>query len=309
MTTNTPNLNLVTYNSTTDGSATFLGFRTDLAGVANSNFTKLDTFAGGVNASLVTLSSNKSVAFVAGLYTTPNYYTATVSDFTAYTINQIISFVPDTTINGTVVLNINSIGTKTMYKKDSVGNKINFESKELLKGKEYLFRYDGTDWVWISSNSVDQIYAGIGGEEGNLITVSSGSTLKNSGSNISSFTTLSGSQTLTNKRVVSRTGYWSSGNYLSPSADLHDVYLAESLSGSVLVSIPTGTPMDGQSLIFRILDNGTSRALTWTTSASGYRVVGEILPTTTTASKTTYVGCLYNANKKYWDVLAVSTEV
>jgi len=58
-------------------------------------------------------------------------------------------------------------------------------------------------------------------------------------------------------------------------------------------------------LIFRLLDNGTARALTWNAT---YAVVGTTLPTTTVINKTTYVGCIYNTNKTRWDVVAVTTE-
>jgi hypothetical protein len=39
-----------------------------------------------------------------------------------------------------------------------------------------------------------------------------------------------------------------------------------------------------------------------------YRAVGTVLPSATTASKTIYVGCIYNTTGPYWDVVAVSTQ-
>ena len=63
-------------------------------------------------------------------------------------------------------------------------------------------------------------------------------------------------------------------------------------------------------LLLRIKDNGSSRAITWTSAgANSYRVIGVTLPTSTTASKTSYVGCVYNSTDVYWDVVAVGTEV
>ena len=62
---------------------------------------------------------------------------------------------------------------------------------------------------------------------------------------------------------------------------------------------------DGDKLIFRILDNGTPQTLSWNAT---YTVIGVTLPTTTTANKTTYVGCVYNANNTRWDVIAVTTQ-
>lgn len=119
-------------------------------------------------------------------------------------------------------------------------------------------------------------------------------------------------QTLTNKRITSR--ILSQANPASISADvsLYDQYVVTALAQTL--SIPastTGTPTNGDKIIFRIKDNGVSaRTLTWTTTGAGsWRAVGVILPTTTTLSKVTYVGAIYNSDEAFWDVVAVSTQV
>jgi hypothetical protein len=85
-------------------------------------------------------------------------------------------------------------------------------------------------------------------------------------------------------------------------------YNVTALAVSALIATPTGTPADGQKLIIRIEDNGTARSLTWTTSSGGYRIVGTTLPSTTVAGKTLYVGCIYNAQDVFWDVVAISQQ-
>lgn len=65
---------------------------------------------------------------------------------------------------------------------------------------------------------------------------------------------------------------------------------------------------NGQKLTLRIKDNGTARALTWTTTSGGYRAVGTALPTTTTVNKVTYIGLIYNSQDTFWDVVAVATQ-
>jgi hypothetical protein len=116
--------------------------------------------------------------------------------------------------------------------------------------------------------------------------------------------------TLTNKRITPRvtsiTG--AAGGTITPTGDTADQYNITALGASATFAIPSGTPTDGQKLSIRIEDNGTGRALTWTTSAGGYRVIGTTLPTTTTASKTIYVGCIYNSADSFWDVVAVATQ-
>jgi len=117
--------------------------------------------------------------------------------------------------------------------------------------------------------------------------------------------TLAGTETLTNKRTDPRVTSAASATTLTPSIATADVYAYTALAAGLTINAPTGTPLDGDKLIFRLLDNGTSRALTWNAT---YTVIGVTLPTATTISKTTYVGCIYNANNTRWDVIAVTTQ-
>lgn len=119
----------------------------------------------------------------------------------------------------------------------------------------------------------------------------------------------SDSQTLTSKRITARIGSVASSATITPTSDTVDQYNVTALAVPATVASPSGTPTDGQRLILRFKDDGTGRALTWTTGSSGaYRAIGVTLPTTTVANKTTYVGCLYNAADSRWDAVAVTTE-
>jgi hypothetical protein len=95
---------------------------------------------------------------------------------------------------------------------------------------------------------------------------------------------------------------------ITPTAGTTNQYTVTALAQAATVAIPSGTPIDGQKLTIRLKDNGVGRALTWTTSAGGYRAVGTTLPTTTVATKVTYVGCIYNSQDSFWDVIAVATQ-
>jgi hypothetical protein len=112
-------------------------------------------------------------------------------------------------------------------------------------------------------------------------------------------------QTLTNKRVTPRVNTVASAATVTPTADLSDLYTVTALAVPATIAAPTGTPTDGQRLLLRIEDNGTARVLTWNAT---YRVIGVTLPTTTTASKTIYVGCIYNSADVFWDVVAVTVQ-
>ena len=120
-----------------------------------------------------------------------------------------------------------------------------------------------------------------------------------------SIATYSGTETLTNKRIDPRVTSAASASSLTPDISASDVYAYTALAAGLTINAPTGTPLDGDKLIFRLLDNGTSRALTWNAT---YTVIGVTLPTATTISKTTYVGCIYNSNNTRWDVIAVTTQ-
>jgi hypothetical protein len=120
-----------------------------------------------------------------------------------------------------------------------------------------------------------------------------------------SITTYTGTETLTNKRIDPRVTSAASASTLTPSVATADVYAYTALAAGLTINAPTGTPVDGDKLMFRLLDNGTGQTLTWNAT---YTVIGVTLPTTTTANKTTYVGCIYNANNTRWDVIAVTTQ-
>ena len=121
--------------------------------------------------------------------------------------------------------------------------------------------------------------------------------------------TISSTSTLTNKRVTPRatTSGTTSGNQ-TPTGDSSDQYIMTGLTGAITMLAPSGTPTDGQKLVLRFLDNGTGRGITWTTSSGAYRAIGTTLPTTTTANKTLYVGCIYNSTSVFWDVVAVTQQ-
>lgn len=121
------------------------------------------------------------------------------------------------------------------------------------------------------------------------------------------YATLTGAETLTNKRIQPRVGTVASSATPAISTDTVDVFTITALAAAItsMSSGLTGTPVEGQRIVLRIKDNGTARAIAW---GASWRAVGVTLPTTTVANKTTYVGAAYNAADSVWDVLAVGTQ-
>jgi hypothetical protein len=113
-----------------------------------------------------------------------------------------------------------------------------------------------------------------------------------------------GSASIT-KKLTSGVASVASGATITPTSDDGNQYNVTALAVPATIAAPSGTSVDGQKLLIRLKDNGTARALTWNAI---YRVIGSTLPTTTVATKTTYVGCIYNAADAVWDVVAVTTQ-
>jgi len=93
---------------------------------------------------------------------------------------------------------------------------------------------------------------------------------------------------------------------IAVNSDTTDRYFITAQAANLTIANPTGTPYDGQTLIYRIKDNGTVRTITFGTSFIG--VGGAILPANTTANKVLYMMCIYNSVAAVWQVLGVVQE-
>jgi len=150
----------------------------------------------------------------------------------------------------------------------------------------------------------------LGGGSGTAITSTTTGTgvvtaLGNAANATGGFATINGTATLTNKRIDPRTSSTASTASLTPDISAFDQYNLTAQAATLAVNAPTGTPVDGNKLVFRILDNGVAQTINWNGT---YTAIGVTLPTTTVASKMTYVGCIYNSTNTRWDVVAVVTQ-
>jgi hypothetical protein len=92
---------------------------------------------------------------------------------------------------------------------------------------------------------------------------------------------------------------------VTPVGDNDDEVIITAQAAALLLANPTGTVAQGKAIIIRIKDNGTARAITY---GAQYRAIGITLPTTTTLSKTTYIGMIYNDTDTKWDCISTVTE-
>jgi len=127
---------------------------------------------------------------------------------------------------------------------------------------------------------------------------------------------LAGTQTMTGAKTFSAQVTTSAGIKNTPrvvtttddataeiNTDVTDQYQLTAVANATTFTV-TGTPVAGQKLIVRVKDAGTTKNLTWT----GFTARGATPPAATTAGKTHYVGCIYNATASTWDVVVATEE-
>jgi hypothetical protein len=93
----------------------------------------------------------------------------------------------------------------------------------------------------------------------------------------------------------------------TPDFDTYSMEVQTALAGAVTINAPTWTgTRNGTRRILRIKDNGTARAITWTTGSTGaFRASSDLaLPTTTTLGKTMYLRFYWNNDDTRWDFMA-----
>lgn len=116
----------------------------------------------------------------------------------------------------------------------------------------------------------------------------------------------SDTQTLTNKRITWRVVSMTDATSFTPTGDTADenTQANTQAAGTLTANAPSGTPTDGQRLILRIK---CTNAQTWSFNGV-YRDSTSIpFPSATTgASKTDYLGFLYNFADSKWDLIAYS---
>lgn len=88
-------------------------------------------------------------------------------------------------------------------------------------------------------------------------------------------------------------------------AGRRNLFTVTALEADAELQNPTGTKANGDTLLIRIKDDGSARALTYD---SEYRAIGIDLLATTVASKTHYELFIYNSADSKWDGIAVGSE-
>jgi hypothetical protein len=248
MTVTTPTLSLTLYDgSAPDNTTTFLAFRAVQSGTAlTSNMYRIDSAVAADRLRLTSLESLRGAILVSATFISANYYEATVSEITALNTNMTIILKLDIASAGTVTLNISGLGTKAVSKIDSTGAVVNIASDELMVGKNYLFRYDGTQWIWVSANSADQIH--ITGTVGHNVRIASDNTLEDAGvmttlpENIAFTGDITPAQIISNQNDYTPTGLSTATTLrLNSDASRNITGLAGGADGRIIILANTGS--------------------------------------------------------------------
>lgn len=137
---------------------------------------------------------------------------------------------------------------------------------------------------------------------GDIIFTGSGSAVITFPSSSVTLASLTGTETLTNKRVTKRVGSTSSSATPTINTDNVDIYklTAQAADITSFTTNLSGTPTDGQTLIIQI--TGTAaRAITWGASFESSTVS---LPTTTVSTNRLDVGFIWNTATSKWRCVA-----
>jgi hypothetical protein len=192
----------------------------------------------------------------------------------------------------------------------------------ITSGAYLLAAWDGTDFVQVGKSGTVTT-ASVVSANGFAGTVATASTtpaltlstsvtgmLKGDGTAMSAATagtdyvSPTGAETLTNKNIQSRVV--ASTTNTTPvviNADTTDMAtLVYTSAGTVVINAPTGTPVNGQKLLFR-MQATSANSLTWNAIFAGAATL--TLPTAATGtSKYDYMGFIYNSTASKWQLVA-----
>ncbi len=92
---------------------------------------------------------------------------------------------------------------------------------------------------------------------------------------------------------------------VTPNADTNDLVSISAQAVALTIAAPSGTSTDGEKMIIRIKDNGSTQTINWN---GVYAAGGAALPTATVAGKWHHVGFIYNSNTTTWLCVAASVQ-
>lgn len=94
---------------------------------------------------------------------------------------------------------------------------------------------------------------------------------------------------------------------LTPNPDTYSIYDITAQAGALSIANPSGSPKNGDILIIRIKDDGTSRAISY--GGNYENISGLANLTATTVGKWSVIGVMYNSTTSKWQIVSITTGV
>lgn len=167
-----------------------------------------------------------------------------------------------------------------------------------------LYYSNGTTWEWMDAPiAASQAEADAATDGVKYITARTANNL----AKWNNYATLTGTETLTNKRITRRVTSIVSSATPTVNTDTTDFVRITALAVAItsMTTNLSGTPTEGQLLQYQILDNGTARAITW---GASFEAKGQALPTTTTLGKRLNVLFSWDSVTSKWGCLDAIVE-
>ncbi len=280
-----------------------------VTGTAGTNFAIVDDLAGTHTFNLPVASgtntgklSNTDWSTFNGKQASGNYITALTSDVTASGPGSVAATL------ATVNSNVGTFGSATKASVVTVNGKglVTAASESTVTPAVGSITGLGTGVAtFLATPSSANLASALTDKTGTGVNVFGTSPDFTTGATIGSVAipTISSTNTFTNKFITPQLqSVADAGGTLTPVSITNDFVVATALSQATTIAVPSGSPVQGEKLMIRLKDNGTARALTWNPI---YRASSDLaLPTTTTLSKTMYLGFVYNSTDTKWDFVA-----
>ena len=116
-----------------------------------------------INTQITELESRNALVDVTGIYQSSSgnkeSFTGVASNINEYTNGMVLIFTIPQNNKGAVSINLNSLGAKDIKKYSAKGALVDLEADDFVRNHKYFLEYDGTQFVTLCENSVQELKA------------------------------------------------------------------------------------------------------------------------------------------------------
>lgn len=116
-----------------------------------------------INTQITELESRNALVDVTGIYQSASgnkeSFTGVASNINEYTNGMVLIFTIPQNNKGAVSINLNSLGAKDIKKYSAKGALVDLEADDFVRNHKYFLEYDGTQFVTLCENSVQELKA------------------------------------------------------------------------------------------------------------------------------------------------------